>query len=183
VNLHTARGSRSPGSAQPRCLRRMIRARPGGWRAEHLAASAFVLMLGLAAIGWWAAPGERATPRTTPTSGDTPYQFTATAVSTGGVTTAAALILVTLILGAAVIGVLFFNPRNAVRPAVPAAKKGRSRGCGTSLISTRQSSMAPGAVLATCIRNSMLFLDFFSRSISRSMACCESRPDSTRRSL
>ena len=41
---------------------------------------------------------------------------------------------------------------------------------GPSSLTEDQSSIAPGAVLETCIRNSRLFLLFFSRSISRSMA-------------
>jgi len=117
VNLHTAqgaRGSRSPGSTGPeramRRLRRMIRALPGSRRAERLAGTTFALMIALAAIGWWAAPGDHTATHAVPDDG-APYRFTATTVPTGGLTSAAALILGMLILGAAAIGVLFFRPR------------------------------------------------------------------------
>jgi len=127
VNLHTAqgaRGSRSPGSSRPeraplRRLRRIIRVLPGGWRAELLAGTTFALMIALAAVGWCTAPGDHTAAPTSPATNGTPYQFTATAVPTGGLTTAAALILGVLILGAAAIGVLFFTPRTNNSAAPP----------------------------------------------------------------
>lgn len=57
-----------------------------------------------------------------------------------------------LVLGAATIGQIFFRPRAVLR-------------------TDDHSSIAPpGAVFDTFIRNSKLFLDFFNRSISRSIA-------------
>ena len=113
MNAHTARGaqgSRSPGAMIGReMMRRIFRALSGSRRAECLAGITFVLLLGLTAIGWWAAPGDH-TAHAAPVADSTPYQFTAEAAPTGGLTTAAALILAILILGAALIGVLFFSP-------------------------------------------------------------------------
>ncbi|MFI5777488.1 hypothetical protein [Nocardia sp. NPDC051570] len=99
MNLHAARGatrSRSPASASA---------------GTRLAGSAFAALFILVAIGWWSAPGDRppAVAANLPT--DTPqFEFTATVVSTGGVTTITALILGFLIVGAAVIGVIFYRP-------------------------------------------------------------------------
>ncbi|WP_157121578.1 hypothetical protein [Nocardia miyunensis] len=63
----------------------------------------------LIAVGWWAAPTDRiAAPGTT---GDSePYQFTATALPTGGLTAATALILGGLILGAMMVGRILYSP-------------------------------------------------------------------------
>ncbi len=63
------------------------------------------------AICWWAAPADRAAELTPGTPGDTePYQFTATALPTGGLTAATALILGGLILGAVLVGRIFYSP-------------------------------------------------------------------------
>ena len=64
------------------------------------------------AVGWWAAPTDRATALPAPgTTGDTePYQFTATALPTGGLAAATALIIGGLIIGAVVVGRIFYSP-------------------------------------------------------------------------
>ncbi len=81
----------------------------------RLAGSAFAALFLMVAIGWWLAPGDRyaAAPLEPPT--DTPrFEFTATAVSTGGITTITAMILGFLIVGAAAIGLIFYPPAREI---------------------------------------------------------------------
>ncbi len=111
MNQHTARGargSRSPGSA----ISRRLRVLPGGWRAEILAGAVLTVLSVTIAICWWAAPADRAAALSTPgAAGDTePYQFTTTALPTGGLTAATALILGGLIFGAVLVGRIFYSP-------------------------------------------------------------------------
>ncbi|MQY23433.1 hypothetical protein [Nocardia macrotermitis] len=61
------------------------------------------------AVGCWATPPHRAAALATPAESE-PYQFTATALPTGGLTAATALILGGLILGAMVVGRIFYSP-------------------------------------------------------------------------
>jgi hypothetical protein len=97
----------------------VIRVLPGGWRAERLAGTTFVLMIALTAIGWCTAPGDHTAAPASPGSYGLPYQFTATAVPTDGLTTATALILGVLILGAAAIGIVFLRPGTGRAAATP----------------------------------------------------------------
>ncbi len=131
------------------------------------AGAIFAALALTAGIGRLTAPGGRtqlvvATPARTPQ-----FEYTAHTAPTGGLTTATAVILALLIVGAAVIGLVFFGPKTVRRPR-------RSEAAATRCVTpgypgTRYSSSAPGAVLETVIRNSRLFLVFFKRSISRSM--------------
>ncbi len=101
------------------------------------------------------------------------FQFTATATPLGGMAGVTAMILLGLIAASAAIGLVFYRPRTPETPQRPrrSGAAGRPHGRAVESMTTGDySSRAPGAVLAICIRNSTLLLDFFRRSISRSMA-------------
>ncbi|MBB5914922.1 hypothetical protein BJY24_003789 [Nocardia transvalensis] len=96
---------------------RTRRALPGGTRAAHIAAGAVLAVLALTAgIGWLLAPGDEATPMASSPAGQPQLEFTATVVSTGGITTATGFIIVVLIIGAGLIGRYFFGPKTPRRP-------------------------------------------------------------------
>lgn len=80
------------------------------------AGAVLVVLLLTAGIGWFLIPGDRPATAAAPPAGSSQLEFTATAVSTGGVTSATALILAVLIVGAALIGALCYAPKMPRRP-------------------------------------------------------------------
>lgn len=137
VNLHAARGatrSRSLTSGRdPTRSRR--RALPGGRHAARMSAGAVLAALALTAgIGWWLAPGEQPDPSAAPQPGTPELEYTAHTVPTGGITSATAMILAMLIIGAAVIGLLFFGPKTQRRPRrSEAAVRSRPKACRNAI--------------------------------------------------
>ncbi|MBF6172389.1 hypothetical protein [Nocardia blacklockiae] len=89
---------------------------PGGTHARELIAGAVLAGLSLTAgIGRLLSAGGRPEPVAAPAP-DAGLQFTAHAVSTGGITTATGIILVVLVIGAGLIGMVFFAPTTQRRP-------------------------------------------------------------------
>lgn len=156
-------------------------------------ALAVLIALALAAVaGWFVAPGnERTTTAVSPAPAASPQRADArpatipagspvpTAQSTvinekdwdirgSGAT---ALILAAMIAGAAGIGAVFFapapHPANARGPQMTGVL---DAAVAAVACLAGYSSIAPGAFLETWTRNSRLFLLFFNRSISRSIA-------------
>ncbi|GAB2567298.1 hypothetical protein GCM10027167_88100 [Nocardia heshunensis] len=139
--------------------------------AEVVAGGVLVTLTLLVVAGWWMAPGESGnavgplSSAPNPPRGDATLTYTAVTAPdyTGAVT---ALILGFLIAGAALIAAVFFGP-------VPQTRR-RPRRSGAAVVRNlaqqTYSSIAPGAVLETVIRNSMLLLVFFNRSTIRSIA-------------
>lgn len=82
-------------------------------------AGAVLAVLSLTAgIGWFLIPDDRPAAAATPPTGAAQLEFAATAVSTGGVASATALILAVLIIGAALIGALCYAPTSRA-PKMP----------------------------------------------------------------
>ncbi|WP_306360614.1 hypothetical protein [Nocardia sp. CC227C] len=149
-------------------------------RAEIIAGGVFAALLLGVVVGWCARPEPNPAvhsraPR--PGTGDLTY----TAVTASGAQVAVtATIIGFLIVGAALIGLFFYSPR----PAPTARRRPRRSGAAEPIRAAigraaryfapfrlmPYSSSAPGAVFETCMRNSTLLLDFFNRSISRSIA-------------
>ncbi|GAB0102226.1 hypothetical protein JMUB6875_11930 [Nocardia sp. JMUB6875] len=136
---------------------------------EATAGGILGLLALMVATGWWLAPGESgnavgtSSPAPHPPRGDATITYTAVTAPdyTGAVT---ATILAFMIVGAAGIGAIFFSPQTRRRPRRSGAV------VVSSVARATYSSIAPGAVLETVIRNSMLLLVFFRRSTMRSMA-------------
>lgn len=144
-------------------------------------AFAGVVLAGLAlavVVGWWFAPGEsgggtgQASASPAGPHGDgAALIHTAATASDSGAGAVTATILGFMIAGAMLIGLFFHSPRPV--PILPRKQqRPRRSGAVTVDVVLRQlySSIAPGAVLETVIRNSTLLLVFLSRSTSRSMA-------------
>lgn len=152
----------SPGSAHAEAGRAPRR------RAEIVAGVVLVTLALTVIVGWWSVPGESSLAAASePHPGTDQLTYTAVTVS-GESGTVTALILGCMIIGASLIGLFFFSPTPA--PEIP--RRPRRSGAVEVILFMRlaYSSIAPGAVLETDIRNSALLLDFFNRSISRSMA-------------
>ncbi len=144
-------------------------------RKEATAGGILALLALMVATGWWLAPGESGnavgtlSPAPHPPRGDATITYTAVTAPdyTGAVT---ATILGFMIIGAAGIGAIFFSPQKRPSPQI----RRRPRRSGAVVVSSvaraTYSSIAPGAVLETVIRNSILLLVFFRRSTMRSMA-------------
>lgn len=159
-----------------------MRVPPRTWRATELLASAVFAVLTLTVAAGACTASGGSPPATVATGPAEPqFQFTATATPMGGLAGATAVIVFVLIVAAAAIGLIFYRPGSASyhRPRTPETPQRPRRGgaAGTrprrsreSMATGDYSSSAPGAVFAICIRNSTLLLDFFRRSISRSMA-------------
>lgn len=64
-----------------------------------------------AGIGWFLTPEDGPATAAAPPPGSSQLEFTATAVSIGGIASATALIVAVLIVGAALIGALCYAPR------------------------------------------------------------------------
>lgn len=71
-----------------------------------------MILLVLTVAGWWAVPADRtgAPPAPAATGPGTPYQYTATDLPTGGLAAATTLIVAGLILGAVIVGRIFYSP-------------------------------------------------------------------------
>ncbi|QVI21649.1 hypothetical protein KHQ06_00110 [Nocardia tengchongensis] len=148
-------------------------------RNEATAGGILTVLALLVVAGWWMTPGKPGTaagtvnPAPIPPQGDDTLAYRAVTASdnTGAVT---ALILGFMIGGAAMIGLFCFGPvpetRRRPRRSGAAVVLRCSREAIDCLARQTYSSIAPGAVLETVIRNSMLDLVFFNRSIIRSMA-------------
>ncbi|MGW4242020.1 hypothetical protein [Nocardia sp. NPDC004722] len=147
-------------------------------RAEVVAAGVLVTLTLLVAVGWWSAPGESGnavgplSSAPNPPRGDATLTYTAvTAPNVSGAVTA--LILGFMIAGAALIGLVFFapTPEKRRRPRRSGAAVVIDLLCAADdLLRQAYSSIAPGAVFETVIRNSILLLVFFNRSTIRSIA-------------
>ncbi|UGT39397.1 hypothetical protein LTV02_25400 [Nocardia yamanashiensis] len=160
-------------------------------RAEIVAGAVLGTLSLMVVVGWRSAPGESGeavgnqTLAPTPPHGDGALTYTAVTAS-GSSDAVTASILAFMIAGAALIGLFFYSPRpDADAPAFVRAAlaqtQRRLRRSGAAFATTclrgaealaheAYSSMAPGAVLETVIRNSTLLLVFFNRSTSRSIA-------------
>ncbi|MFE3195698.1 hypothetical protein ACFXHA_42325 [Nocardia sp. NPDC059240] len=144
--------------------------------AEVVATGVLVTLTLLIVTGWWMAPGESGnavgplSSAPIPPRGDATLTYTAvTAPNVSGAVTA--LILGFMIAGAAMIGVFFFSPEIRRRPRRSGAVVVNDLLCkADDLVREAYSSIAPGAVFETVIRNSMLLLVFFNRSTIRSIA-------------
>lgn len=142
--------------------------------AETLAGWVLATLAILVVVGWWTAPGESAhavgplNPTPAPPLGDGTLTYTAVTASGVGPDAVTAPILIFMIAGAMLVGLLFFSPR----PLPRKRRQPRRSGAVVAYYLLRQaySSIAPGAVLETVMRNSTLLLVFFNRSTSRSMA-------------
>ncbi|WP_067818330.1 hypothetical protein [Nocardia inohanensis] len=161
-------------------------------RAEYVAGAVLGTLSLLVVVGWCFAPGESGdavgnrTPAPTPPHGDGTLTYTAVTASAGSSGAVTAPILAFMIAGAMLIGLFCYAPRpDADAPAYVrialAQTQRRLRRSGAAVATSclrgtealareLYSSMAPGAVLETVIRNSTLLLVFFNRSTSRSIA-------------
>ncbi|WP_157574426.1 hypothetical protein [Nocardia jejuensis] len=160
-----------------------------GRRAEFVAAAILAGLSLTVVAGWCAAPGDSGRAMGNPSApahGDGTLAYTAVTVpdasASGAVT---ATILGFMVFGAALIGLFFYSPRplpGGPSPfefpaSQPARIRRRPRRSGAVVVynlvrqaCSAYSSMAPGAVLETVIRNSTLLLVFFNRSTMRSIA-------------
>lgn len=154
-------------------------------RKDAIAGVVLAVLSLMVVVGWWCVPGESggavgSQPLTpTPPHGDGTLTYTAVTASGSGSGAVTATIVGFMIFGAMLIGLFFYSPRPV---PVLAVKQQQPRRSGAVVVNTvalqtvsaavRQiySSIAPGAVLETVIRNSALLLVFFNRSTSRSMA-------------
>ncbi|UFS95711.1 hypothetical protein [Nocardia huaxiensis] len=144
-------------------------------RAEFLAGWILGTLALLVVVGWLAAPGESANavgplnPTPAPPPGDGTLTYTAVTAPSVGAGAVTATILGFMIAGAMLIGLLFFSP---TPDRTTKRRQPRRSGAVVTYYLLRQaySSIAPGAVLETVMRNSTLLLVFFNRSTSRSMA-------------
>ncbi len=149
-------------------------------RAEIVAGGVFAVLLLGAVVGWCARPEPNPTvPSRAPRPGTGDLTYTAVTAS-GAQVAVTATIIGFLIIGAALIGLFFFSPRPTPNTPRRPRRSGaaelvrtaseRATGYFAPFRLMSYSSSAPGAVFETCMRNSILLLDFFNRSISRSIA-------------
>ncbi|MRH88943.1 hypothetical protein GFY24_16070 [Nocardia sp. SYP-A9097] len=152
--------------------------------AEIAAGVVLGALLLIVVAGWCVRPGEsgRAVRNQilapTPPHGDGTLTYTAVTVPGADSGAVTASILAFMIFGAALIGMVFYGPKPDRLPAQLPVKRQQPHRSGAvaelnqakSPAAEPYSSIAPGAVLETVIRNSTLLLVFFNRSTMRSMA-------------
>lgn len=169
MKFQATRGATRSRSPATPVLPRPLRVLPGGRHAKEIyAASTLITLALLVVIGGFTAGGEPPTATVAaPADPNRTYEFAATAVSTGSITGATALILIVLITGAAVVGLLFYAPPPARRDdsapekhdaAAAPRSANRREVCTTALIrpERRAQSSRPSSRIRRCSSTSSI---------------------------